>query len=190
MNWNLIQLRNAPGPVRCLAGGYLFALSFAYAYAVLNIALVVGLTPREIAIHYYGSDKKVEAEKNKDAGEQELSFDDLEEGSSGAPAMQTAPSLKSLVAEGHFHLFGMSSFFFGLTLLGLFVGIGDKWKSILVFSPYVAVVIDNLSFLATRFLGPHMAWLTAAAGSLIFVTFSGLWILVARELIIGWRQAK
>ena len=42
------------------------------------------------------------------------------------------PSFKSLVAEGHFHMFGMTSFFFGLTLIALFLEVGERRKAVLV----------------------------------------------------------
>ena len=80
--------------------------------------LVVGLTPKEIAIHYYGAEKRITID-NKSAAEEEFSLDDMEE------SPQTSvhqPSLKSLVAEGHFHLFGMSSFLFWPLFIRPFCG--------------------------------------------------------------------
>ena len=61
-------------------------------------------------------------------------------------------------------------------------------KSLLVSVPFLAIIVDNLSFMATRFLGPKFAFLTAAAGTLMMICFSSLWILIARELYIGWRN--
>lgn len=186
------RIREFPLAARSLILGFLVALGLAYVYAFANIALVVGLTPKAIMVHYYGSTAKIEMSQSKSeqaTGEQELSFDDLEqEATKAKPILR--PSLKNLVAEGHFHLFGMSSFFFGLTLLGLFVGIAEKWKALLVSVPYFSVIIDNLSFMATRFLGPQFAFLTVAAGALMGICFTILWGLIFRELIIAVKDVK
>jgi hypothetical protein len=136
-----LRLRNFPKPFKALALGYLSALSLAYVYGLANIALVVGLSPRDIAIHYYGAAEKIKVEKA--AGEEALVLDQVGEQQVQVPQ----PSLKNIVTEGHFHLFGMSSFFFGLALLGLFTGIPEKWKMVMVGLPFIVIIVDNLSFL-------------------------------------------
>ncbi|MBX9769421.1 MAG: hypothetical protein K2X47_19250 [Bdellovibrionales bacterium] len=174
------RLRDFPRSFRALALGYCFSLGFAYLYALSNIALVVGLTPKDIAVHYYGSAQKAGAVKS--SGEEQVSLESLE---ATAPTAEVGPkpSLKNLVAEGHFHLFGMSSFFFGLALLGLFTSAPDKQKSFMVSLPFFLVVVDNLSFMATRFLGPEFSFLTAIAGGGMGLSFAWLWVSVVRELI-------
>ncbi len=178
-----MKIRNFPNSAKVMVFGFLFSLSLAYMYAILNIAMVVGWTPRDIAVHYYGSEKLVKktVETPAPSGEQELNLD--------APVEQKAevdlgprPSFKSLVQEGHFHLFGMTSFFFCLTWLGLFLGISEKWKMILCGTPYISIVLDNLSFMATRFLGPHFAYLTALSGGIMGLCFVMLWFLILREV--------
>lgn len=187
--WNF-KLRNAPMPAKALALGYLMALSMAYVYAIGNIMLVVGWTPAAIAEHYYGASERIEVEQDisvetgSGSGEESFSLED--EGSSGlsedVPQIGPRPSFKNLVATGHFHIFGMSSFFFGLCLLGLFTGIDSSLKTPMVFFPFVAVVLDNLSFLATRFGGPEFAYLTAIAGGLMGISFLALWSTVLWEI--------
>jgi hypothetical protein len=175
------RLRNAPTPVKALALGYILALSLAYVYAIGNIAMVVGLSPKDIMVHYYGAEKTIEVAP-KAAGEEEFSLDDAP---AAAPMAELGPrpSFKNLVAAGHFHLFGMSSFFFGLTLLGLFTSLKTNVKTLLVFIPFVAVIFDNLSFLATRFLGPAFAYLTAISGAFMGLTFAALWFAVLYEVL-------
>ena len=97
-------------------------------------------------------------------------------------AIGPRPSFKNLVAEGHFHLFGMTSFFFGMTLLGLFTSVPDRYKAILLGLPYLSIVADNLSFMATRFLGPRFAYLTAVSGTFMVICFSLLWIAIVFEI--------
>jgi hypothetical protein len=173
------RLRNFPFPAKVLCLGFLLAVGLGYLYALANIALVVGLTPKEIAIHYYGSaqEKKVEATPS---GEQSLDLGAMDEKSEPE---KPKPSFKNLVAEGHFHLFGMTSFFFGLTLMGLFTSLSPNWKAALVGVPYLAIILDNLSFMATRFLGPKFAHLTGAAGSLMGLCFMALWMTILLEII-------
>ena len=173
------RLRNGSKPIKALALSYCAALGFAYIYAVANIALVVGLTPKDIAVHYYGAEKKIEQKAPE--GEKTIDFTALE----SAPSQETKPqpSLKNLVTEGHFHLFGMSSFFFGLSVLGLFTGVKEKLKTVMVSLPFLLVIVDNLSFMATRFLGPEFSFLTAAVGSAMAVSFSWLWFAVVSEVL-------
>lgn len=175
------KLRNASRPFKVLILGFLLSLGLAYVYALCNIALVIGWKPQDIAIHYYGADEVIKTESQAgSAGEETLNLDDLD-----APTKKELgprPSFKNLVQEGHFHLFGMTSFFFGLTVLGLFTGLPEKWKMILVGVPYLAIVFDNLSFMATRFLGPAFAYLTAVSGGFMGISFTALWLAVGYEV--------
>lgn len=185
MDWNTIlnlRLRNAPTPIKALALSYVIALSLAYIYALGNIALVVGLTPKAIAIHYYGAETKI-TEKATSSGEQELNLDAVE--TEKKDELGPRPSFKNLVAEGHFHLFGMTSFFFGLTVLGLFTSLSVRAKTWAVTIPYVTVILDNISFMITRFGGPQFAYFTAIAGTLMGFSFLILWIAIFNELIKG-----
>lgn len=183
MNWTellKLRLRNAPVPIKAMVIAYLAAISLAYVYALGNIALVIGLTPKAIAVHYYGAAEKVVEEKSA-AGEEELNLDGL--ASEKKVEIGARPSFKNLVAVGHFHLFGMASFFFGMVLMGLFTSLSLKAKTWAVSMPFVAVIVDNLSFMITRFGGPQFAYLTALAGALMGVCFSVLWIAIVLEII-------
>jgi hypothetical protein len=179
-NFSSLLLRNAPRPVKALALSYTLSLSLAYLYAIGNIAMVVGLTPKDIAVHYYGASEKLENTLKSNSGEQEFSLSD--EADEPKPTTVMRPSFKNLVGIGHFHLFGMSSFFFGLALLGLFTKVNEQLKCFLVFIPFVTVALDNLSFLATRFLGPGFAYLTAISGAAMGFAFLALWAFVIREI--------
>lgn len=181
--WNY-RLRNAPRPVKSLVLSFLLSLGLAYIYALANIALVVGLSPKDIARHYYGATEVVASAPKAAApsGEQSFSLDDAPAKPAEAE-LGARPSFKSLVAEGHFHLFGMTSFFFCLTLLGLFTGFNERLKTVLVSLPFFTVILDNVSFMATRFLGPHYAFMTAIAGGLMGLSFTALWIGVGLEVL-------
>lgn len=183
MSWEKIgelRLRNAPTAFKCFALGYVMAISLAYLYALGNIAMVVGLTPKDIAVHYYGASIKM-TEAAPNVGEESLDLDQID----SAPQVTTPgprPSFKALVGEGHFHLFGMSSFFFGLCLLALFTGINETFKGWLVGGAFLFIVFDNISFMATRFLGPKFAVFTAVSGGVMGLCFAALWISIVLEL--------
>jgi hypothetical protein len=169
-----------------MAAGYILCLGLAYIYAIGNIALVVGLSPRDIAIHYYGAENVIKAEQTQQAsGEAEFSLDDVGSEASAAeeaPKFGPRPSFKNLVQAGHFHLYGMTSFFFGLTLLALFTSLAEPWKTVFIGLPYIAIALDNLSFMATRFLGPQFSYLTAVSGAFMGICFTILWIAIGYEL--------
>lgn len=174
------RLRLAPIEVKIMIAGFLLALGLAYIYALGNIALVIGWTPQDIATHYYGAPQAIAADQPAATGEAEFSLDDV--AAEPAPAPLIRPSFKNLVQEGHFHLFGMTSFFFGLTFLGLFTSVRRKLKLFLVGVPYVAIIFDNVSFMATRFLGPAFAYLTAVSGAFMGICFTALWFVIAAEI--------
>ncbi len=180
MNVFSFRLRNASMPAKVLICGFLISLGLAYVYAVANIALVVGLTPKDVAVHYYGADKVI-SEKPAPVGEQSLDLEEVAE--LAKPAIGPRPSFKNLVQEGHFHLFGMTTFFFILTFLALFTNLSDNSKAWAVGLPFFAVIVDNISFMATRFLGPNFAYLTALSGALMGVVFTFLWITVGIETL-------
>ncbi|MEY4617722.1 MAG: hypothetical protein RJB66_2682 [Pseudomonadota bacterium] len=186
MTWTQVsslRLRNAPRAFKALALGFVFSISLAYLYALGNIVMVVGLTPKDIAVHYYGATTNI-TESPVASGEETINLEDLGEPSEAAPiAPGPRPSFKNLVGEGHFHLFGMSSFFFGLCLLALFTGINETLKSFLVGGAFVFVVLDNISFMATRFLGPKFAMMTAVSGGIMGLCFAGLWLSIVYELL-------
>jgi hypothetical protein len=175
------RLRNAPPALKIMTAGYLLCLGLAYVYAIGNIALVVGLSPKDVAIHYYGAEKAIESDKKEASGEEALDLDAPAE-TPAKPDLGPRPSFKNLVQEGHFHLFGMTSFFFGLTLLGLFTSLREPYKSVFVGLPYVAIAADNLSFMATRFGGPQFAYLTATSGAFMGLCFTALWVAIAYEI--------
>lgn len=176
------SLRNFPGHVKFFAGSFLLAMGVAYIYALLNVAIVIGFSPKDVTEHYHGTVvNQEEATKIANEGEMEIDLDAMDD--KPVEPISTGWSFKNLVSAGHFHMFGMSTFFFGLCLLGLFVSIPNKIKSILVSLPFVLTILDNLSFMAVKFLSPHFSFLTIVVGTLMGLNFTILWLLIAREVI-------
>lgn len=194
-----ITLRKLPWYAKWMVTGYLLAVGCGYIYAMGNVALVVGMTHDDIARHYYGNEA-TQAKLRADAQgpsvaagesqEEELDLD-LEGDDSADTAAATeeeilpVPSFKSLVGEGHFHIFGMTSFFFGLALIALFLQVEDWRKGILAITPFFAVIFDNVSMLATRFLGPSWAFLTMISGALMALCFLGIFVHAMYDLWIA-----
>ena len=175
------RLRNLSKSGKALVIGYLLCCSFGYFYAVINVGQSIGFLPDQIAVKYYGSETKIEkTETAKEGIEEEFSFDEVEETKVQKIAR---PSFKKIIAEGHFHLFGMASFFLGLAIFGLFTSLSETWKMVAVGSPFVAIIIDNLSFMAIRFIGPQFAYLTIIAGSFMGISFTFLWWNIVRETL-------
>lgn len=191
-----ITLRKLPWYAKWMITGYLIAIAGGYVYAMGNLALVVGLSPADIQQHYYGNEATQQKLREEAAGpkvaageavEEELDLD-LEGDDEGAAAAAVEeeilpiPSFKSLVGEGHFHLFGMTSFFFGLCFIALFLEVGEVRKGILCITPFFSILFDNLSLLATRFLGPSWVFLTIIAGTLMALSFLGIFVHAMYEM--------
>lgn len=211
-----ITLRKLPWYAKLMVTGYLLAIAFGYVYALGNVAMVVGLSHDEIVRHYYGNEatqaqlKAAAAPPKVEAGASKEEELDLDLGDDAAPAAAApaddkaapaaaaapveeeilpVPTFKSLVGEGHFHLFGMTSFFFGLALIALFLEVSEWRKAVLSVTPFFAVIFDNLSLLATRFFGPGWAFLTMISGALMALSFLGIFVHALYDLWIARERA-
>lgn len=73
-------------------------------------------------------------------------------------------SFASLTRVSHIHLFGIGFIFFFIGgIFTLAEGIGCFWKSVIVLTPFVFLVIDILSWWLTK-MSPAFAWLTIIGG--------------------------
>lgn len=175
------KLADFPLAARVAVTAYLVTTGFGYNYAIANVVMKVGATPGAVAAHYGGgkvpnpeAKKALEAPKSgpPKAAEGEEAFDlDKDEAEPPPPPPPfidlPAPSLGALVQEGHTHIFGMGSLFFGVVLCALFLSLAEPLKAVLAATPFFAIVLDHLGFLATRFWGPKYAFLVMVAGSLM-----------------------
>ena len=177
-----ISLAKLPMPAKLLFTAVLLTLGTGYIFAIANIALKVGFTSEEVATKYYGNEASRQAVEDieNQAGEteagieegEEFSFDDLDEqeGMSDEPIVPI-PTFETLVAEGHFHLFGYTSIFFLCGLILLFAEIPGMLKNILIVAPFAASVLDIWSILLTRFVGPGFAWMLIISGMVMALSF-------------------
>ncbi|NND72091.1 MAG: hypothetical protein HKN43_10975 [Rhodothermales bacterium] len=177
-----ISLARFPMPAKLLFTAVLLTLGTGYIFAIGNIALKVGFAPDEVATKYYGNEASRQAIEDIEAGDatgeagveegEEFSFDDLDdqEGMSDEPIVPI-PTFETLVAEGHFHLFGYTSIFFLCGLVLLFAELPAMLKNVLIVAPFAASVLDTWSILLTRFVGPGFAWMLIISGMVMSLSF-------------------
>lgn len=186
-----ITLRELPMTWKLLFSAVLLTLATGYLFALTNLALAVGLSPAKVVEHYWGNattQQQLKAEKEAAAAppaaekkEEEMSFDDLEKSAPTEPIV-AVPSFPSLVAEGHFHLFGYTFLFFLCGFMISFAELKPGIKNSLILAPFVASVADIWSILLTRFMGPMFAWMLMLAGTVMGMSFGAVFCIVLYQL--------
>jgi len=176
----------------------LCTLGTGYLFAMMNLALSVGLTPAKVIEHYWGNEttqqdlraKATVADAPAEASKvEELSFDSLEAETAAEPIL-AVPSFPSLVAEGHFHLFGYTFIFFLCAFIICFAELAPWLRNTLILAPFIASVFDIWSILLTRFVGPMFSWVLMLSGSamglsfiaVFFISMHQMWFMKASRL--------
>ncbi len=182
-NLQSIRLAGLTIPAKLLVTCILLTLGTGYLFALSNVALQIGFTNDEVALHYYGNetsraaiealnDRQTDAEESEIVEEEAFSFDDLDEADAEPEeAIVPVPSLGKLVAEGHFHLFGYTSIFALCGLIILFADLKRWLKNTLIVAPFAASVLDIWSMLLTRFVGSGFAWMLMVSGMVMALSF-------------------
>ncbi len=173
--------------IRILFTATLMTMGTAYLFAVTNVALSVGLTPAKVIEHYWGTPAtraSMEADKGEAvaAEEEEMSFDDLEMDEAASGPVVAIPSFSSLVAEGHFHLFGYSMIFFICGFIVSFAEANPIFKRVLVLAPFVGSVFDVWSIFLTRFIGPWFSWMVMMSGALMASSFLIIFVISIKQM--------
>jgi hypothetical protein len=190
---NLPFLKDLPRSAQLAVVSYLLCSGVGYAYALGNVALKVGVTPDQVAVHYHGGSEAVPApaaapKKAAPGGEEALDLDGDAPVAAGATTHEVpAPSLASLVQEGHTHLFGQTSLFFAVVAVAMLLSIPERLKRVLAVVPFLAIVSDHLGFLATRYLGHSWAWLVMLSGATMALTHATVAALACWEV---WRAPR
>lgn len=180
-----VRLRDLPKPIKLLFTTTLLTLGMGYLFAIGNLALSIGMSQVDVVEHYWG-DPEVRAavdaqqsESDADSGgeEEEMSFDDLDDDVAlSAPAL-AIPSFDSLVAEGHFHMFGFAMIFFICGFIVSFADMERHWKSVLIVTPFIGSFFDVWSTLLTRFIGPNFSWMLMVSGTLMALSFGIIFVI-------------
>lgn len=177
------HLRLLPTQFKLLFTAVLWTLATGYLFALTNLALSVGLDQAKVVEHYWGNQATQEELKARAEGaapaassSEEMSFDDLETAVPTEPIV-AVPSFSSLVAEGHFHLFGYTFIFFLCALIISFAELDHRLRNTLILAPFVASVFDIWSILLTRFVGPGFSWLLMASGTVMGLSFGAVFVI-------------
>ena len=193
----LPRLSDLPLSVRVAVTAYLVVTGFGYTYALANVKLKVGMKPPEVLAHYRGGTVRVEQPKlpapalatAAKSGEEEVNLDNDAIAAPEAPKVITkpAPSIEALVQEGHTHIFGQTSLFFGVVACALLLSMKEKPKALLVAVPFLAIAMDHIGFLTTRFVGPQFVYLVIVSGGLMAASHALITGLVLWQM---WIQKK
>ncbi len=184
------RLIGATLPWRLVATFFMLTAGTGYLFAITNVALSVGTSYNEVVRHYYGNLATRAALEPTDpteptgvVEEEMLDLDAfLAEEPTADEEILAIPSLKSLVAEAHFHLFGHAALFLGTGLLVLMTGISDRLKSAIVIAPFAGSVLDVWGLFLTRLFHPGFAWLTILSGAAMAISFAAAFFAVMREV--------
>jgi len=189
-----MDIRRLPVSMRVAATAYLWVTGLGYAYALSNVYFKVGITQPEIAAHYHGGTVSLRGQKNVSAPqaapaaskEEDLNLDEAAAPVAAAPTVQNipAPSLEALVQEGHTHIFGQTSLFFGVVAIALLLRLSERLKAVLAALPFAAISLDHLGFLATRFGGPTWVFLIVLSGGTMAATHAVITALASWQM---WR---
>jgi hypothetical protein len=192
----LPRIDELPRVAKLAISAYLLTTGLGYNYALLQLGMKVGVTRAAVAAHYAGgtvslrgsSQPKTSPTTPPPSADAEVNLDSVSVAVPSAPPVETipAPSLASLVQEGHVHLFGMTSLFFDVVVIALLLVVSDRLKTVLVLVPFTAIVCDHLGFLATRFLSPQFVYLIMVAGSAMALSHLSITILAFWQM---WRPA-
>lgn len=193
----LPRIDELPRVAKLAISAYLLTTGLGYNYALLQLAMKVGVTREAVAAHYAGGSVSAKEVKNSktlpvapaakpDAEGEAVNLDSETVAVPAAPSVETipAPSLAALVQEGHVHLFGMTSLFFNVVVVALLLVVSDRLKTLLVLVPFAAIVCDHLGFLATRFVSPQFVYLIMVAGSAMALSHISITVLAFWQM---WR---
>jgi len=84
--------------------------------------------------------------------------------------MDTGASIQSLARVSHIHLFGIAFILFLVGRIFILCEIPPIWKRITVAVPFLAMLLDILSWYATKIM-PGFAWVVVISGALMGVSF-------------------
>lgn len=97
-------------------------------------------------------------------------------------ARDTGTDVFTLVRVSHIHLFGLTFIFFIMGLMYSHAYVRPVWfKCTIVALPFVAIVVDVMSWYVTKVF-PPFAWIVMAAGALMGLSFAFMWLTTMRQL--------
>ncbi|MEY4194783.1 MAG: hypothetical protein RLZZ226_1151 [Pseudomonadota bacterium] len=100
-----------------------------------------------------------------------------------AAAVDSGASIASLTRVSHIHLFGIAFIFLFVGWIFAMSEYTQRWKLILISTPFAFLIVDILSWWLTKF-SPVFAWLTMIGGigyslastAMIFTSLAQMWV--------------
>ncbi len=96
--------------------------------------------------------------------------------------LDTGMDIFTLIRVSHIHLFGITFIFFIMGLIFSHAYVRPVWfKSVVVAAPFVAIIMDVMSWYMTK-LFPPFAWVVIMGGGLMGASFAFQWIISMYQL--------
>jgi len=153
--------REAPPALRALGLWATIVQVVGYTTGLIFIHHTTGMTPPGVAEQYRGSDSTAVSDA----------------------ALKFPKSYPEMLNITHTHLLSMAAIFIvsGLAL-ALCQRPGQRWRTILVVEPFVALLVSFSSMWLMRYVDPRFSWLLALSSGLMAATFYVQSFFVLREL--------
>lgn len=91
--------------------------------------------------------------------------------------IDTGMNISTLVRVSHIHMFGLTFIFFVMGTIFSHAYVRPIWfKSLLIATPFAAIVIDIMSWYLTK-LHPGFAWIVIVSGAFMGMSFGLQWVI-------------
>jgi hypothetical protein len=131
-----------------------------YTTSLLFVRHTTGITPGGVAARYRGSDPNA-----------------------AEGAMQFAKSFAEMMTITHTHLFSMAAIFvFNGVALAFCTRPAERWRTILIVEPFVALLVSFSSMWLMRYVDARFSWLLGLSSAIMAATFYLQCFFILRDL--------
>jgi hypothetical protein len=156
-----VSWRHAPAPLRALGRWVVIVQVVGYSTALLFVRQTTGITPQGVASRYRGADSTLATDA----------------------AMQFPKLLSEMLTITHTHMMGMTAIFvFSGLGLALCERPSERWRTLLIVEPFVALLVSFSSMWLMRYVDARFSWLLILSSTLMAATFYLQSWLTLREL--------
>jgi len=156
-----LSWRHAPAPLRALGRWIVIVQVVGYTTALIFVRQTTGITPLGVASRYRGADSTLVTDA----------------------AMQFPKSFAEMLTITHTHLLSMAAIFVFSSLgLALCERPSERWRTVLIVEPFVALLVSFSSMWLMRYVDARFSWLLILSSALMAVTFYLQSALTLREL--------
>ncbi|MFH1006156.1 MAG: hypothetical protein V1800_01475 [Candidatus Latescibacterota bacterium] len=148
------KLTTAKTSTKLLVTAFLLMMGVGYLVAMINVYDQAGFTYKSVSEHMLGNEEEMIYPKE----------------------------FASLVGTSHTHLFGHAPMFLLLGGIFLMTSVSEKFKKILLPTPFIAAVLDMSSLWLTRYVAAGFAYLTIFSGVVMGLCFFVLFVTPLYEM--------